>query len=187
MHIAYIKQLTPWEEVVTSARSTIGLDPKSGEPSSKWKYRMIMAEHSPIRELEFKWKWVDLMSWVSVHFVRHHVGIKQYVKTQRTDRTGTNRNELPQSALVSHECTANAQAIINVSKERLCNCASSETIEAWQMVVDQIRLVCPELADLCVPKCVYRGFCPEMKCCGYAKTERFQNELDKYRSTISSL
>ena len=39
-------------------------------------------------------------------------------------KAGENREVKAQSSPVSHECIANAQAVINVSRKRLCNCAS---------------------------------------------------------------
>lgn len=82
------------------------------------------------------------------------------------------------------DMTANAQAIINISRKRLCHCASTETQVAWMQVIDEIRKVDPVLADKCVPECLYRGFCPEfMNPCGYSKTERFKHDLEVYRNT----
>ena len=121
-----------WRDVADAARTTIGMEPGEGEPSSAWKRKMLIAEHSPIRKLVVSWKWTDLPSWVSVHFVRHKFGIEHFVRSQRTDRTGINRDELPQRALVTHECEANAQAIINISRKRLCGKASFETRKAWR-------------------------------------------------------
>lgn len=77
-------------------------------PDKNWKRRLIISEHSPIRRIKFYWRWKDLKSWISVHFVRHHIGIDHWVSTQRTDRTGINRDNLPQGTLVNHGCEANA-------------------------------------------------------------------------------
>ena len=141
-----------------------------------------MSEHSPIRRLKFYWRFKNLMYWVSTHLVRHKIGIEHWVSTQRTDRTGANRDELPQSAFVNHACEADAQALINISRKRLCNCASKETREAWQSVKDEVTKVEPELASCMVRECVYRGFCPEMFPCGYSKTEAYKKELKEYRN-----
>ena len=97
------------------------------EPSSKWKKTILLAEHSPIRKLVFSWKWINLPYWVSVHFVRHKFGIEHFVSTQRTDRTGTDRTGARQDAPVEHECFANAQAVMFISRRRLCSQASPET------------------------------------------------------------
>jgi hypothetical protein len=113
--------------------------------------------------------------------VRHKIGIEHFVKSQRTDRTGIDRQVLEQGALVSHECEANAQALITISRKRLCSCASPETRQAWQLVKDKVAECEPELAKCMVRECVYRGFCPEMFGCGYDKTEAFAKELEEYR------
>jgi hypothetical protein len=113
--------------------------------------------------------------------VRHWLGIVHFVSTQRTDRTGLSRDELPQDSLVNHECEANAQALINISRKRLCNCASLETRQAWQLVKDKVAEVEPELAKCMVRECVYRnGLCPEMFPCGFNKTLTFEKELKDY-------
>ncbi len=113
--------------------------------------------------------------------VRHKIGIEHFVSTQRTDRTGISRDELHQDSLVNHACEADAQALINISRRRLCNCASKETREAWKLVRNKVSDIEPELASCMVRECVYRGFCPEMFPCGFNKTKQFKMELDNYR------
>lgn len=178
--LKFIKFPFKWRDVADAARTTIRMEGGCKEPSSSWKRRMLLAEHSPIRQIIVKWKWHNLMSWVSVHFVRHKMGIEHFVSTQRTDRTGVNRDVAPQATPVDHECFANAQALIFISRKRLCNQASPETRAAWKMVVDAVAEHEPELASVCVPECVYRGFCPEFKPCGYADTAAFKKARAKY-------
>ena len=181
MKIDIFKHEDNWQDIKDSTMNTIGKD--TGKyPTSDYKRRLIIAEHSPIRRLKFYWRWRDLMYWVSVHLVRHKIGIEHWVSTQRTDRTGVNRNEIPQSALVKHACEADGQAMINISRRRLCNCASKETREAWQEVKDKVaKCGETELASCMVRECVYRnGLCPEMFTCGYNKTEAFKKELAEY-------
>ncbi|MFO7936750.1 MAG: thymidylate synthase ThyX [Kiritimatiellia bacterium] len=181
VEISNFKADFSWREIADAARTTIRMKEGQKEPSSSWKRRILMAEHSPIRLMLFKWKWVNLKYWVSVHFVRHKTGIEHFVSTQRTDRTGVNREEAYQGAPVHHQCCANAQAVIFISRKRLCTQASKETREAWKLVLDKIAECEPELRALCVPECVYRGFCPEFKSCGYSRTDAFQEALHKYR------
>ncbi len=142
-----------------------------------------MAEHSPIRLITVEWVWVNLPYWVSVHFVRHKIGIEHYISTQRPDRTHTAqpRHLLPQSAPVTHRAVANLQAILSISRKRLCSQASKETREAWMAVLEHLRYKEPELFDVCVPECVYRGFCPEMRCCGFVTQKAFQEAVQRYR------
>jgi hypothetical protein len=158
---------------------------KGTYPSTEWKKQILLSEHSPIRKLRFSFKWYDLLSWCSVHFCRHKIGIEHFVRTQRTDRTGTDRNELPQGSFVEHECEANAQAIINISRKRLCNCASKETREAWKAFLETIKDIEPELYGACKKECVYRGWCFEFSSCNYHKTEQFRKELEEYRGGIN--
>ena len=173
-----------WQDVKNATMNTIGKD-KGAYPSSDWKRRLLLSEHSPIRKLHIGWKWSDLKYWVSVHLVRHKYGIEHFVSTQRTDRTGISRDEMPQNSLVNHECEANAQALINISRKRLCHCASPETRQAWQKVKSEISLVEPELASVMVKECVYRkGLCPEMFTCGYNKTKLFEEELKEYTNIV---
>ena len=181
MHIEYINIKATWREVADAARTTVGMEKGKKEPGIEWRHKMLLAEHSPIRQLVVKWKWVDLLYWVSVHFVRHKIGIEHFVSTQRTDRTGVNRNDLSQSQRVSHECVANAQAIINISRKRLCIQASKETGEAWHALLEAVKKELPELYNVCVPECIYRGFCPELNSCGWSGTDAFAKALRDYR------
>ena len=180
MLIDIFKHEDNWQDIKDSTMNTIGKT--TGKyPDSEWKRKLIMSEHSPIRRMKFYWRWKDLPYFVSTHMVRHKIGIEHFVSTQRSDRTGIDRNNLPQSNPVNHACEADAQALINISRKRLCNCASKETREAWQLVKDEVAKVEPELANCMVKECVYRGFCPEMFSCGYNKTEAFKKELEEYR------
>ena len=180
--IKFLNVIGTWRQVADAARTTIRQDEGTKEPSSKWKKRILLAEHSPIRKLMVNWKWQDLPYWVSVHFVRHKYGIEHFVSTQRTDRTGEARDDKRQDAPVVHECFANAAEIMFISRRRLCNQASPETRAAWKLVIDEIAKKEPELASCCVPECVYRGFCPEFKCCGYFGSPAYQAAVEKYRS-----
>lgn len=177
-----------WQEVINSCNTTIGKDVCGKEPSSEWKKRILLAEHSPIRQLWIKAKWFDLMSWVSVHFVRHWLGIVHWVKSQRPDRltdVKIDRNKEPQDTLIQHEIDVNAQAMINISRKRLCSMAMPETREAWKAFLEQVKEVEPELYNVCVPDCVYRGYCYEYKTCGFHKTEQFKKMLEQYRKNIN--
>ena len=189
--IIRMEMITLWKRALNAARRTIGKAPLDKEPSKSWEAKMLLAEHSPIRLLEYEWTWADIMQWVTTHLVRHHEGCEKFVHTQRGDRKAildeynvSSRNELPQGATNDMDMTANAQALISISRKRLCNCASKETREAWKQVQDAIREVDPVMADKMVPECIYRGFCPEfMNPCGYANTEKYKQDLKRYRST----
>ncbi len=181
-----MKQVTSWSRALNAARQTIGKKPLDKEPSNSWKAKMLLAEHSPIRLVEYEWTWKDIKQWVTVHLVRHHEGCEKFVHSQREDRRdlGISRDDLRQGSLNDMSMTANAQALINISRKRLCSCASMETRESWKQVKEAIKLIDPIMADKMVPECVYRGFCPEfMHSCGYYKTRTYQEEVIRYRKT----
>lgn len=185
--IVRMEQVSSWKRVLNAARRTIGKKPLDKEPSNSWKAKILLAEHSPIRLLEFDWTWSFIQQWVTTHLVRHHEGCEKFVHSQRVDRNpalaGLSRDDLPQGLLNDMDMAANAQALINISRKRLCSCASKETRDAWKQVIGEIRKIDPVLADKCVPECLYRGFCPEfMNPCGYAGTKKYQMDLEKYRS-----
>lgn len=180
MKVEIIDYFDNWQAVKNAAMNTIGRD-EGKYPDHNWKTRILLAEHSPIRNLMFRIRMKGIPYWVSVHLTRHKVGVEHFVKTQRTDRTGVERSELPQGALVDHTMLINAQALINISRKRLCRQASPETRKVWREVIEAVRKVEPELADACVPECVYRGFCPEMNSCGYSCTQSFLIDMENYR------
>lgn len=179
--ISWSEYIDAWAKAKQAARTTISKEGAGVYPSDSWKKTLLLAEHSPIRKIKFSWKWKNLKSWVSVHFVRHKYGIEHWVTTQRSDRTGVNRDESRQDALVSHECEANAQALISISRRRLCSQASKETREAWKEVKAEVKQYDPVLASVMVPECIYRGFCPEFQTCGYVNTEDYKKALKAYR------
>ena len=187
MEVTRLECVKPdWNRVLNAARRTVGKKPIKKEPSQSFKKKILLAEHSPIRLLEYDFTWEDIQQWVTAHLVRHHEGCEKFVHSQRTDRNeklkGLNRDELPQGLLNDMDMTCNAQSFINISRERLCNCASKETREAWTAVIEYLKEIDPELAAVCVPECIYRGFCPEFdRCCGYCNTEAFKKRLEEYR------
>ena len=181
MYVKILKADADWMAVKEAARATVGREGPGKPPSAGWRKQILLAEHSPIRLIRIKWRWHDLKSWISVHFVRHKHGIEHFVSTQRTDRTGIDRDAKRQDALVDHVAEANAQALINISRKRLCRQAADETRRAWQAVRDQVAEVDPVLASVMVPECIYRGFCPEMQSCGYCDTPNYRAALERYR------
>ena len=106
-----------------------------------------------------------------------------FIHSQREDRRklDCDRDDLPQGTPNDQDFVVNAQTLKNISRKRLCTCASKETREAWQMVKDKIREFDPVMADKMVRNCVYCGFCPELKCCGFVNTEEYKKELEAYR------
>lgn len=152
-----------WEEVVNDCRATVGKDELGKEPSETFKRGILVAEHSPIRDLIVRWRWASIKSWVATHWSRHKWDC--FIQTQRSDRTGVERNDLPQGAEVSFRGEANAQHLIDTWKKRLCYQASKETREYAEDFKATLHEVQPELSDVLVPPCVYRCGCPEMQMC----------------------
>lgn len=159
-----IKIKGDWEEVANDCRATVGKGELGKEPGKKFKIKLLIAEHSPIRSIWIKWKWPSIKSWVATHWVRHKW--ECFVKTQRTDRTGVNRDELTQDALVTFTGEANPQHLIDTMRKRLCRQAADETREHAEDLKVELRKPEPEISDVCVPNCVYRCGCPELTCCG---------------------
>lgn len=184
---ASVEQVTPWKRALNAARRTIGKNNLDKEPSNNWKAQAILAEHSPIRTVIFNWSWENIRQWVTTHLIRHHAGVEKFVHSQREDRRdlGIPRDELPQGSLNDMEMEGNVQAMINISRKRVCNNASKETREAWKAVLDEVEKIDPILGEKLKlgRECVYRGFCPEFKSCGYCNTKQYQEDLKKYRNT----
>lgn len=177
-----VTRVTSWTDALNAARFTQRLSLKSGEPSVKWKKKIIKAEHSPLRCLMFNIDLYDIPRFVSDHLVRHHEWCQPFVSTGRSDVLKENlpRNEQKMTDLYNTRLFLNAQEIINISKVRLCNKAELPTRQVWQTVIEELRKIEPELANACVPTCFYRGFCPEIKSCGLANSDLFSIKVNDY-------
>lgn len=154
-----------WQEVVDDCRATVGKESLGHEPSKEFKRSILIAEHSPIRDIIVKWKWTSMPYWVTVHWVRHKW--ECFVRTQRSDRTGVPREKMPQDAPQDFTGEANAQHLIDTWRKRLCRMASPETREYAEDFKTRLYADQPELSDVLVPNCIYRGGCPEMGGCGW--------------------
>ena len=172
-------------EVADRARTTIGLDEGTKEISDAYMRKLYLCEHSPIRTQQYRIKLKNLPYWVSVHFTRHKIGVEHFVSTQREDRTNNDRNSASQDTYVTHEMVLNPQAFINISRKRLCACASNETRQVWRAVIRKLMEINMPLASCCVKDCVYRGLCYELKSCGYHRGASFRQELRTYQEGIN--
>ena len=125
---------------------------------------LYQSEHSPIRTQTF---WVDMQgipSFVSVHLVRHKIGVEHFVQTYRDDRGA---NEVAdRNTKVNHGMFINAAALIHMSRKRLCTNAHEETRKVMVEIKNAIKEVDPVLAKYMVVDCVYRGGCCEPRTCG---------------------
>lgn len=136
-------------------------------PTDEWKVKLLKANHSPIRTLQFCFRLTDIPYWVSVHLCRH-VHATPFVSTQRNDRqVKYDRGKAPQDSPVNMCWYMNAEELITIAHKRLCAQASKETRDIIRMICNKVVEVNPEFKDLLVPLCVYRGgLCEEFNCCG---------------------
>lgn len=165
MRTKIIKIKGNWEDVVNNCRATVGKLPLGKEPSREFKRSILISEHSPIRSISVTWIWQNIASWVATHWSRHKW--ECYIKTQRTDRTGANRDKLPQDAPVNFTGDANVQHLIDTFRKRLCMMASRETRHYAEDFKIELHNHEPEISDVLVPNCVYRGGCPEPNGCSW--------------------
>ena len=167
MKTEIIKIKGDWQEVVDDCRSTVAKPPLGREPSGEWKTNILIAEHEPIRDIWVKWKWRGIKYWIAMHWKTHIWPSR--VNTQRSDRTGVERDKKPQDSPVDFTGDANAQHLIDTMRKRLCGCASKDTREYAEDLKVALWEGQPELSDVLVPNCVYRCGCPEMRSCGMWK------------------
>jgi hypothetical protein len=151
----------------------------------------------------------DIPSFVVGHLVRH-IHAQPFVKSNRIDRGGVDfttycksladvSRDLTDKELKARICELpdqfgrlapqtmslilSAEELINISRVRLCSCASKETREVWQAVKDKVAEVDADLAKFMVRTCIYRGgICPELRCCGYVNSEAGKKELNEYKN-----
>lgn len=202
-----IEKWIDWDKAKKMMLRTIGKKPAKGRefPDREEKLQWLIGEHSHIKVVTWCIDVDELMQWVGVHLLRHE-HVLPYISTQR----GDNNNDIDkvlsmiredileadpharnhyrdyrmQGSENDHSFVVNAQTLINISRKRLCARASHETRAVWNMVRSAIREHDPEMADVMVPNCVYRGFCPEMNTCGYYNTKAFRRWLNDYRNLI---
>lgn len=166
MKTKIIKFINDWKYVKNVSRTTVGKQHTEIEPTKEFKKKLLISEHSPIREIQVKWKWEGIKSWIAVHFSRHKY--ECYVQSQRTDRTGIDRDKSPQDTTVNMDNSANAQQLIDVGRKRLCHQSSDETREYMEdLKVKIYEDGEAELSDVLVPNCIYRNGCPEFNNCGH--------------------
>ena len=180
-----VTRVTSWADVLNAARFTQRKPPISGEPSVKWKKKIIKAEHSPLRCLMFNIDFYDIPNYVMVHLVRH-VHAQPFVSTSRPDIDGNQipRDEQKKSDPCNMRLFLNAEEIINISRKRLCNKAEFTTRHVWREAINELWKIEPELANACIPNCFYRGFCPEIKSCGLTDTDLFQLKVNDYINNL---
>lgn len=177
--------------------------------------KMAMCEHSPLRTQMYWIRLYDIPLFCSTQLLRHHVGSQPFQLTCRTDRKGGNNHfqerinqamdmiadnklDLALTELawlhdnadrytkVNLGLCLNAQALINMSKDRLCHDASAETRAIFKALKDKLMEAEPDLVPFLVPKCVYRGgICNSLSPCGYNKSEKGKQEIENYKKLFA--
>lgn len=137
----------------------------TGKPSTMSLDSIYRCEHSPIRTQMFWVEMYNIPTFVSVHLVRHKVGVEHYVKSNREDRPGYS-GDAGRNQPVNHAMLINAQSLIHMARKRLCHKAHLETRRVMWKIKKAIKLVDPDLFNYMVPECVYRGYnCHELQRC----------------------
>lgn len=180
-----VTKVTSWTEVLNAARFTQRKEPLDREPSAAFKKKIIKAEHSPLRCLMFNIDFYDIPNYVSVHLVRH-IHAQPFVSTSRPDIDGKQvpRYEQRKTDPVNMRLFLNAQEIINISKVRLCTKAEKKTRGIWQQVINLLYEQEPILATACVPSCIYRGMCSELKSCGFIDSQGYDLAREEYCNVL---
>lgn len=169
-----------WQEVVDDCRATVKKPPLGKEPSSAFKKGMVICEHSPIRDIWVKFRWVGMKYWEAMHWKTHIWEGK--TNTQRNDRQDLyDRNKAPQDMPVDFTGDANIQHTIDTFRKRLCYLAAKETRETAEDFKRELHTVEPEWSDGLVPNCIYRCGCPEMSSCGW-----YEKMVSKYPDLAST-
>ncbi len=161
-----------WCTVRMLAMNTVGASLFDEKPLSlNLKKKYLKSEHSPIRALQFIIK-MDIPYYVSVHLVRHKIGVEHFVQSQRNDRQDKyDRTKAPQDAMVSHIMLINAPALMQMARKRLCGKADPATQKVMREIVRKVIEVNPEFEHVLVPNCEYLHECPEFRSCGRWKED----------------
>lgn len=158
--VVNVRRLTGFEELNIASSTTVGK-----QVEVDWN-GMLHSEHSPIRTIMYRVELENIPSFVSVHLVRHKIGVEHFVKSLREDRCGTGDED--RWSPVDHVMILNAQTLMNMARRRICRKASVQTQETMNGIKAVVGLFDPILSSHLVPMCEYRGdLCHEFKSCGY--------------------
>ena len=158
-----------WNRCKDLAMRTMGKKWTGKNVTAEWQDKMLTAAHSPIRTLMFTIE-MEIPYFVSVHLVRHKIGVEHYVQSQRNDRQSNyDREVAPQNAPVLHTIDINAEQLMFMARRRLCGMADPTTRYVMQLVCRNVEETNPEFKGHLVPMCVYQNRCPEFASCGYFK------------------
>lgn len=182
MEIEILKHPTEEDWLLCKKCTLVTVSKDSDKPASdEWKVKLLKANHSPIRTLNFCFRITDIPYWCSTHLARH-VHATPFISTQRNDRQELyDRNKAPQDAPVTMCWYMNAEELITIAHKRLCRQAAKETREIIEKICSEVIKTNPEFRELLVPNCIYRGgICDEFRCCGFNQAKeravQFGNE-----------
>ena len=174
-----------WKKIKSACMTTISKQAGDKEPSSEWKRKLLICQHSPIRRGNVSWKWEEIPYAISTHFARHHEGCEKFIGTSRADRTEIkDRSQRTQMDCVPMEMDANIQALLNISERRLCTCADQLTTKYWNEVLDEVKQYDEDIYWACVPQCVRCGGCPEYTNCGFYDNLMKDEPMEVQRSLV---
>ena len=157
-----VKRLTGLDELHQANFVTSG---KLSRQSLKDAYK---TKHSTCRVVLFNVIMENIPTFVSVHFVRHQLGITHFVRSNRIDNNGDGTED--RYSKVTHQMLLNSESLMNIAQDRLCTKASFETQEVMNKIVEAVDACDSDLAINLVPKCVrLNGMCPEKNSCNLYK------------------
>ena len=167
-----------WQIIKDNALFTIHKFGGGQYPTTDWKKKILIAEHSPIRSGRLIVEVHDVPSFVIGHFVRNNQGFVPFVSSLRYDRTEYENGKVPDRNTPNGlRFDGNFQSFINISRKRYCGQASKETRDVWNAIMSAVAEYEPELYFVCVRECVYRGGCSESfgMCEGQVWRKFFEN------------
>lgn len=171
----FIKIKGSWNEVLNDCRFTVSKKDLEKEPSDYFKKHILIAEHSPIRDLIFKWEWLDIPHSVLMHYARHKW--EKYISSQRPDRTGSSRGSQDDPQNMRGE--ANTQHLIDSWRKRLCFRSATKTRLLAEDFKKELHDHDKYVADVLVPNCIYRGGCCEFEKSDPTRCRYYESFLEK--------
>lgn len=158
-----------WKLVKNACRTTVRKKFSEADATETFKKRMLICEHTPIRLIEFYWKWEGIPYWVAMEYARHK--FEKFISSQRNDRQKEyDRNAARQDSPVDCDAFANMQNLIDAFRKRLCYQASKEARELGEDFKLALSETHPLESSVLVPNCIYRCGCPEFEACGFFRS-----------------
>ena len=168
-----VKKLTDVDLLRAACESTM----QAGAESKMTLDKIYRCEHSPIRTQLFWIEMENIPTFVSVHLVRHKIGVEHYIRSNREDRGGNKK--ATRLSPVKHSMLINAQSLIAMSRKRLCQQAHPATVETMKAIKIAVDETDPDLAMYMIPECGYRGgVCYELKPCGRTGIRRAEKDKE---------